>query len=92
MRMNAVVSLVFSLALSAAPVMAQAPAAPPPEPPAAALTGNVSFGIAITGGNKDTTNLNAGYDLKYDPKTRNVVKSSGLFLYGKTDGELTNEQ
>jgi putative salt-induced outer membrane protein len=79
----------------ASPVLAQAPAAPPcvppPEPPPPALTGSVSFGLGVTAGNKDTTNLNAGYELNYDPKTKNVVKSSGIFLYGKTDGTLSNE-
>jgi len=92
MRKRALASLAFGALLSAAPAMAQAPAAPPPDPPPPALTGNVSFGLGVTSGNKDTTNFNAGYELKYDPKTRNVVKSTGLFLYGKTDGELTTEQ
>ena len=69
----------------------------PPNPPAAspappALTGNVSFGLGLTSGNKDTTNFNGGYEFKYTPSARNVVKSSGLFLYGKTEGVLSNEQ
>jgi putative salt-induced outer membrane protein len=86
-----VVTLALAWAWSATPLMAQAPAqaaAPPP----AAVTGNVSVGLGVTSGNKDTTNVNAGYEFQYDPKTKNVVKSTGLFLYGKTDGELTNEQ
>jgi putative salt-induced outer membrane protein len=76
--------------LSAAPVMAQAPTPPTGSPPA--VTGNVGIGLGVTSGNKDTTNFNAGYEFTYDPKTKNVVKSTGLFLYGQTDGELTNEQ
>ena len=91
MRKNTIVSLVVSSVLSAGLVMAQAPA-PATEPPPPAVTGNVSFGLGLTSGNKDTMNFNAGYEFKYDPKTKNVVKSTGLFLYGKTDGELTNEQ
>jgi putative salt-induced outer membrane protein len=87
---NAII-LTLSLAcagVSAAPLMAQ----PPAEPPPPAVTGNVSVGLGVTSGNKDTTNFNAGYEFKYDPKTKNVVKSTGLFLYGQTDGEPTNEQ
>jgi putative salt-induced outer membrane protein len=75
----------------AAPLMAQPPAKPA-EPPPPPVTGNVSVGLGVTSGNKDTTNFNAGYEFKYDPGAKNVVKSTGLFLYGKTDGELTNEQ
>jgi len=81
----------ITLLLGAVPLMAQPAAAPdakPPEP----TTGNVSLGLALTSGNKDTTTFNAGYELKYDPKTKNVFKSSGLFLYGKSDGEVTAEQ
>jgi putative salt-induced outer membrane protein YdiY len=78
------------LLLNAVPGGAQTPAAgsTPPDP----MTGNVTFGLALTSGNKDTTTFNAGYEFKYDPKTKNVVKSTGLFLYGKSDGELTAEQ
>ena len=88
--------LVLAAVLSASPLLAQAPAqappcTPPPEPPPPAFTGNISFGLGITSGNKDTTNVNAGYEFKYDPKTKNVLKSAGLFLYGKTDGEVSNE-
>jgi putative salt-induced outer membrane protein YdiY len=46
-------------------------------------------GLALTSGNKETSNVNAAYDLVYDPLTRNIVKSDGLMIRGKTDGELT---
>jgi putative salt-induced outer membrane protein YdiY len=83
-------TLALAWAIAATPVLAQAPAQAT-EPPPPAVTGNVSFGLGVTSGNKDTSNLNGGYEFKYDPKTKNVVKSNGLFLYGKTDGELSNE-
>jgi putative salt-induced outer membrane protein YdiY len=70
---------------------AQTPPAAAAAPPDA-VTGNVTVGLALTSGNKDTTTFNAGYEFKYDPKTKNVVKSTGLFLYGKSDSELTAEQ
>jgi putative salt-induced outer membrane protein len=76
---------------SAVPALAQAPVAAA-EPPPPAVSGNVSLGLGVTSGNKDSVNVTAGYEFKYDPKARNVVKSTGLFLYGKTDGELTSEQ
>ena len=95
-RMRAIA--LVGLLLCAVPALAQSQ--PPPAAPAAApaaatpapLTGSVSFSLGVTSGNKDTTSINGSYDLKFDPKTRNVVKSSGLFLYGKTDGQLSNEQ
>jgi putative salt-induced outer membrane protein YdiY len=85
-------TLVASLTLSvcvAIPtvVMAQAPA-PPPEPKV--WTVALSAGLALTSGNKDTSTVNAAYDVTYSPlKSRNVVKSDGLVIHGKTDGELT---
>ncbi len=74
--------------LLAATSFAQAPPPPPPK----TVTGNVSVGLALTSGNKDTSTFNASYDVTHDPKKKNVVKSSGLFLRGKADGELTAEQ
>ncbi len=71
---------------------AQAPAASAPTPPPSALSGNVSVGLGITSGNTDTATFNGSYEVKFDPKTRNVVKSNGLFLYGKTNGTLSTEQ
>ncbi len=69
---------------------AQAPAPPPPPPPA--TTGNVSAGLALTSGNKSTSTFNASYEVTHDPKTGNVLKSSGLFLRGASEGDLTAEQ
>jgi putative salt-induced outer membrane protein YdiY len=74
--------------LVASNLHAQAPAAAPADP--WAIT--ASAGLALTSGNKDTSTLNLGYGLAYDPKTRNVVKSEGLFLRGKSDGELTADR
>ena len=86
--------LAFGAWLTAGSAVAQPP---PPNPAAAsppppALTGNVSFGLGLTNGNKDTTNFNGGYEFKYTPSPRNVVKSSGLFLFGETEGVRSNEQ
>jgi putative salt-induced outer membrane protein YdiY len=83
----------IAVALLAAPAGAQPPApAAPPAPPPPVWTGSVNFGLALTAGNNDTVNANGGFELKYDPKTHNVVKASGLFLYGETKGQQTAEQ
>jgi putative salt-induced outer membrane protein YdiY len=65
-------------------VSAQAPA-PPPK----IWTVTASAGLALTSGNSDTSTVNLAYDLTYDPQTRNVVKSDGLYLRGETEGALS---
>jgi putative salt-induced outer membrane protein YdiY len=78
------------LAISSRATFAQAPApAPAPAAPTGPWIVTASGGLALTSGNKDTYTVNANYDVTYDPKTRNVVKSEGLWIRGKSDGELT---
>jgi putative salt-induced outer membrane protein YdiY len=60
---------------------------PPPEPKIWTVT--ASAGLALTSGNSDTSTVNLAYDLTYDPQTRNIIKSDGLFLRGETEGELS---
>jgi hypothetical protein len=43
----------------------------------------------MTSGNSDTVSTNAAYDITYDPQQRNIVKSDGLFLRARTEGDLT---
>jgi putative salt-induced outer membrane protein YdiY len=81
---------VFGCVLLPAGAAAQSP--PPPSPSARPLSQALSAGFALTTGNKDTSTFNLGYDLLYDPKRRNQVKFAGLFLRGKTDGELTGDR
>src|SRR5450759_4666548 len=71
----------FALSLTPSPARAQAPVDP--------WTGTAGAGFAFTSGNTATSNFNASYDLTYDPKTKNVVKSDALFLRAKKDVELT---
>jgi putative salt-induced outer membrane protein YdiY len=78
-----VVSLVMCLVT--APVFAQAPA--PPEPKL--WTVEAGAGLALTSGNTDTSNINASYNVIYNPQRKNVVKSDGLFLRGETEGVLS---
>jgi putative salt-induced outer membrane protein YdiY len=75
---------------------------PPPTPPSAeppgtpeppkVWTGNASAGLALTSGNSDTSTVNLGYGVTYDPHLRNSVSSTGLFLRGKNEGELTSDR
>lgn len=81
-----VCALVVSLT-SASSVDAQQSAAAPK-----ALATTASAGLALTNGNRDTSTVNVGYELSYDPKTRNIVKSDGLYLRGKTEGDLTTDR
>lgn len=77
------VTVAGAVLLSGAPAWAQAPAEPK------IWTVAASAGLALTHGNKDSSTVNAAYDLAYDPQTRNVVKSDALLIRGKTEGELT---
>ena len=52
-------------------------------------TVEASAGLALTSGNTDTSSVNAAYNFVYDPLTKNVVKSDGLFIRGKTEGDLS---
>jgi putative salt-induced outer membrane protein YdiY len=80
--------------LAAAPALAQdpAPAAPPcpcvepPPPPPPVWTGSFGAGLALTQGNKDTTNLNLSFDIKRDPKTKTIFKADGLYILATEDG------
>lgn len=71
---------------TALPALAQAP------PPTKVWTESASAGLTVTSGNSDTTTLNIGYDIVRDPKRRNLIKSDGLFLRGKSNGELTADR
>jgi putative salt-induced outer membrane protein len=75
-----------SLAVAAAPAMAQAP------PPHKIWDVAASVGLAATSGNSDTSQFNVGYDLTYDPLTRNIFKSNALLLRGSTEGDVSAER
>jgi len=69
------------------PVMAQAQQAPPK-----VYTGSFGAGYALTGGNTDTSSFNLGFELTRDPKTKNLVKSNGLYLRSDQDNETTADR
>lgn len=66
------------------PAFAQEPAAPDP----GTWIGSAGAGLALTSGNSDTLNFNAAFDATRDPKTRNVMKWTGLYLRGEQNDTL----
>jgi putative salt-induced outer membrane protein YdiY len=74
-------------ALLAAPL--DATAADEPKP---GWHGSFGAGLSMSSGNSDATNYNVGFDLKYDPKTKNVLKFGGLYLRSDADGETTSDK
>jgi putative salt-induced outer membrane protein len=85
MRIRFVV-VAFACAAGVAPVFAQAPAEPN------IWTVLASAGLAVTGGNTETSSINMAYEVIYDPQTRNVVKSDALWIRGKTGDTLTTSR
>jgi putative salt-induced outer membrane protein YdiY len=76
-------------ALAALALLTQAPIAQAQDAPPKIWTVVASAGLALTSGNTDTSTVNAAYDVTYDPQRRNVVKSDGLLLRGKTEDTLS---
>jgi putative salt-induced outer membrane protein len=73
------------ISLTACGVMnAQAPATP-----AGTWSGNFAGGFAFTDGNSDTRNFNVSFAATRDPKTKNIIKWTGLYLRGDKDGAET---
>jgi putative salt-induced outer membrane protein YdiY len=94
--MHRTVSCLFlALSLTATAAFAQDPAAPapaPPDPPPPGWTGSFGAGLALTQGNSDTSTINVAYEVKRDTGSPFLFKSTGLFLRGETEGELTADR
>lgn len=86
-RPLALSALMCAAVTCSAPAMAQAP---PPEPTTWTVTAGA--GLALTSGNTDTSTVNASYEGIYAPQTRHVVRSDGLMIRGKTEGELSADR
>ena len=54
--------------------------------------GSFAAGLSMNSGNSDTKSYNVGFDLKYDPKTKNVLKFGGLYLRSDANGETTSDK
>jgi putative salt-induced outer membrane protein len=82
MRRNVMLSVVIGL-LGSILAQAQAPAGPQ-----SIYTGSLGGGFALTGGNTNTRNYNLSFALTRDPKKKNVIKASALYLRGLQDDIL----
>jgi putative salt-induced outer membrane protein len=51
------------------------------------FTGNFGVGFALTGGNTDTKSLNLSFEATHDPKTKNIIKTNGVYLKNSANGE-----
>ena len=60
-----------------------------PAPAPKAWTGTVGAGINLTQGNTDTLNYNLAFDLLLPFSTRNVMKTTGLYLRGTQNDTLS---
>jgi putative salt-induced outer membrane protein YdiY len=69
-------------------LMSSRPSAQQPTPDPGAWTGTAGAGVAVTSGNSDTRNFNAAVDATYDPKTRNLMKWTGLYIRSEQDDAL----
>jgi len=60
-----------------------------PAPPPEVYTGNFAFGLALTGGNTDTSSYNFSFEVIRDPKLKNLIKADGFYLRSSADGTAT---
>lgn len=61
--------------------------APAQQQPDKDWKGSLGAGFSLTTGNSDTKTFNWSFDLTHDPKTRNVIKLSSIYLWGSDKGE-----
>jgi putative salt-induced outer membrane protein YdiY len=62
---------------------------PPPSPPPPAWTISLGGGMALTGGNTDTSSYNLAADIVYDPKQKNLFRFESLYLRASEDDVAT---
>ena len=80
-------SLLFAFCLFSQSAFAQTTPPPPP-----GWAGSASAGLALTSGNSDTSTVNAAYELKRDTGGPLLFKSSGLLVWGKSEGILNSDR
>ncbi len=80
------------LALPLAALLAASLSATAADEPKPGWHGSFGAGISMNSGNSDAKSYNLGFDLKYDPKTKNVLKFGGLYLRSDANGETTADK
>jgi putative salt-induced outer membrane protein YdiY len=81
--------ILIGLTLLTFPALCLAQAADKPEKH---YTGSIGAGFSLTRGNTDTANFNISGELKYDPKTKNVMKFEGLYLRASANNIDTSDR
>jgi putative salt-induced outer membrane protein YdiY len=82
----------LQLALPLAALLAVSLRATAADEPKPGWHGSFGAGISMNSGNSDAKSYNLGFDLKYDPKTKNVLKFGGLYLRSDANGETTSDK
>ena len=82
----------LQLALPLAALLAASLSATAADEPKPGWHGSFAAGISMNSGNSDAKSYNLGFDLKYDPKTKNVLKFGGLYLRSDANGETTADK
>lgn len=72
-------------------LLASLSAAAADEPPPG-WHGSFGAGLSMSSGNSDAKSFNLSGDVKYDPKTKNVVKLGALFLRSESNGATTADK
>lgn len=62
------------------------------KPEVKAWNGSLGGGLTMARGNSDNTNFNLSLDLVHDPKTKNVLKFSGLYMTVRQKGIKNSER
>lgn len=69
------------------PILAVAADEPPP-----GWHGSLGAGLSLSSGNTDAKSYNVSIDVKWDPKTRNVLKLGALYLRSDAAGAVTADK
>ena len=89
---NRALAYVGVLLLGVTSVAAQDAAEPQAVAERQVWTAEASAGFSLISGNKETSTLNIAFDASYSPDARHTIKSNGLMIRGKTDGELSADR
>ncbi|MBK6404958.1 MAG: DUF481 domain-containing protein [Holophagales bacterium] len=82
----------LQLTLPLAALLAATLSATAADEPKPGWHGSFGAGLSMSSGNSDANSYNVGFDLKYDPKTKNVFKAGGLYLRSDANGETTSDK
>lgn len=80
------------LALTLAALFAASLTATAADEPKPGWHGSFGAGLSMSSGNSDAKSFNVGFDLKYDPKTKNVLKAGGLYLRSDANDVTTSDK